>query len=467
MEFLLRSYKDTNRVSLVSGGSAVNYGVWTRGHAADFDRWSDEVGDSRWSYKSLLQYFKKSEHWHHNTHISTDHGFLGPVCLSSGGRDYALREPIKEAFRYAGFMCNADMNNGSPNGLARLVENWHQGSRQHASICYQLSGVQVLTNTLVQRVVIQGDKATGIKLCDGRELTAAKEVIISCGAIRTPQILMLSGIGPKSELSKYDIQQVSELPVGKNLHDHGAISFFWKLRSPEKGLAVGSPTFNKAEYATGNPMDWIATAAAPDGDVEKASRLDGTTFKSGPRTGYEIAVMYAVVGPAEGASTDGSLITTGVCCLSSTSRGTVTLASEKASDIPIIDPRYFATEHDRAIIRAGIRRSLEVMESTPLKDFIAEELPPSGFQPISSASSDAELDSRVNATSGSWFHCTGTASMGKVVDTGCRVYGFKNLRVVDASIIPISITAHLQAPMYAIAESAADLIAQAVEMEAK
>jgi len=355
------------------------------------------------------------------------------------------------------------MNSGDPNGVAQLVENWHEASRQHAAICYDLKDVHVMTNAVVERIHVENGNATGVELTNDQLLTASKEVIISCGALRTPQLLMLSGIGPKSELSKYNIKQMAELPVGQHLHDHGSINIVWKLKNPDKGYAFGSPAFNKPEYATGNPMDWMGTAAAPDEELQKAASADGSTFKPGPRTDYELTVMYSVTpaAPMEIAPMDGTNITTGVLCMSTTSRGTVTLASDKATDNPIIDPRYFTTEHDRAVMRAGIRRTLQAMESPALKDYIECETPPPGLPRITSASSDAELDARVNAVSWSWFHAGGTASMGKVVDTECRVYGVKGLRVVDTSIMPLSITAHLQAPMYAIAESAAELIAQA------
>lgn len=355
------------------------------------------------------------------------------------------------------------MNSGDPNGVAQLVENWHEASRQHAAICYDLKGIHVMTNTVVERVLLQGNRTTGVALTDGQRLMASKEVILSCGALRTPQLLMLSGIGPESELSKHNIKQVAELPVGQYLHDHGSINIVWKLRRPDQGYAFGSPAFNKPEYATGNPMDWMATAAAPDEDLRKAATADGTTFHPGPRTDYEVTVTYAVTAaaPVEMAPMDGTHITTGVLCLSPTSRGTVTLASDKVTENPIIDPRYFATEHDRAVLRTGMRLTLKAMESAALKEYIEGETPPAGMPRISSASSDAELDKRVNAMSWSWFHAAGTASMGKVVDTRCRVYGIQGLRVVDTSIMPLSITAHLQAPMYAIAELAADLIAQA------
>ena len=357
---------------------------------------------------------------------------------------------------------NPDMNSGDPNGVAQLVENWHEASRQHAAICYDLKGVHVLTNTIVERVRLQNNKAIGVELADGQLLTASKEVILSCGALRTPQILMLSGIGPNSELSKYNIKQVAELPVGQNLHDHGSINIVWKLKNPENGYAFGSPAFNKPEYMTGNPMDWFGTAAAPDEELQMAASVDGSTFKPGPRSDYEVTLMYAVTAaaPIEMAPMDGSHITAGVLCMSPTSRGTVTLASDKATSNPIVDPRYFTTEHDRVVLRAGMRRALQTMESTALTDFIEGETPPPDMPRISSSSSDAELDKRINAMSWSWFHSAGTASMGKVVDTKCQVYGVKGLRVVDTSIMPLSLTAHLQAPMYAIAESAADLIAQ-------
>lgn len=370
---------------------------------------------------------------------------------------------MKQALLSTGLEYNPDLNSGDPNGVAQLVENWHNASRQHAAICYNLHGVHVLTDTVVQRIVFEKKKAIAVELVDGQRLTASKEIILSCGALRTPQVLMLSGIGIKSELDKHNIKQVAELPVGQNLHDHGSINIVWKLKNPENGYAFGSPAFNRPEYGNGNPMDWMATAAAPDEDLHKAASVDGTNFKPGPRTDFEVTVMYAITAaaPIAMAPMDGTHITTGVLCMSPTSRGTLTLASDKATDNAIVDPRYFANEHDRAVIRAGMRLTLKAMESTAMQEYIEGETPPPGMPRISSASSDKELDARVESMSWSWFHPAGTASMGKVVDSECRVYNVDGLRVVDASIMPLSITAHLQAPMYAIAESAADLIAQA------
>ena len=207
-------------------------------------------------------------------------------------------------------------------------------------------------------------------------------------------------------------------------------------------------------------MDWIATAAAPDEDLRRAADIDGMDFEPGVHTDYEVTVMYGMTAaaPIEVAPMDGAHITTGVLCLSPTSRSTVNLASKSASDSPIIDPCYFTTKHDRAVLRAGMRCALQAMES--MREYVVEETP-SGMPRINSASSDEELDHRIKAMAWSWFHSGGTASMGKVVDSQSCVYGVDRLRVVDTRIMPLSITAHLQAPMYAVAESAAGLIAQA------
>ena len=136
---------------------------------------------------------------------------------------------MKEALLSTGLNFNPDVNNGDPNGVAQLVENWHETFRQHAAICCELKGIHVMTNIVVQRVLLHGNKATGVELTDGQRLTAFKEVIVNCGALRHPQLLKLSGIRPKSELFKYNIQQIAELPVGRQLHDHGFINIIWKL----------------------------------------------------------------------------------------------------------------------------------------------------------------------------------------------------------------------------------------------
>ncbi|KAL9078851.1 MAG: hypothetical protein Q9157_002221 [Trypethelium eluteriae] len=284
---------------LLGGSSATNYGAWTRGHAEDYDTWARLVGDEKWSYRELLPYFKRSEHYHGPSDDS-QHGYQGPIHTSSGGRNYPLQDIIKDIYKDAGFLMNSDMNTGDPVGISRLVESWYQGERQHAGICYPLQGVSVLTNNPVHKIIIVADNtgtrsATAVKLTGGQILHAKQEVIVCCGALRTPQLLMLSGIGPASELAKHNIDQQVDLPVGMNLHDHPTIPLTFKLRYPERGLAVGSPKFmSKPDHFTGNPMDWFITAAVAATDLGKVAKIDGSSPEERRPVDFEITCLYTV-----------------------------------------------------------------------------------------------------------------------------------------------------------------------------
>lgn len=166
---------------LLSGSSAANYTAWTRGHAAEFDRWAEMVGDDRWSYKSLLPAFKRSEHWHGSPPDRTadQHGFGGPIHTQSGDFGYPLREPVRKAFNSVGFKDNPDLNSGDPNGVAPLVLSWRNLERQHASACYPMEGVQVMCNSLVSVILFdENDRAIGVQLAgSGKRLQARKEVV--------------------------------------------------------------------------------------------------------------------------------------------------------------------------------------------------------------------------------------------------------------------------------------------------
>lgn len=452
---------------LLSGGSAVNYGAWTRGNAADYDDWARIVEDDRWSYKAMLPFFKLSESYHDR--INPDaHGHDGPIHTAAGGCEYPLRNAIREAYETAlGLSFNPDMNSGSPNGIAALVENWHNMTRQPAGAVYPLSGVHVITETIIRKVTLSRSKdgkpkATGVETEDGSSITARKEVIVSCGAFRTPQLLILSGIGPKTEAAKVrGVQHSVELPVCDNLHDHSGCSLAWKLKEPGNGYPLGSANFIKPEKMRGAPIDWIATMTAPDEDLRRAMEKDGQVFQPGPRSDIESIVLYGptTTVPKLVAAPDGSHITTATLCLDPTSRGSVTLNSDDPRDNPIIDPNYYATEHDRAVIRAGIRAVIRTLETAMDGKLVSNETSPDETPPLTSVSTDEEIDARVREVGWNWFHPGGTASMGKVVDAECRVYGVEGLRVVDASIFPRAISGHYQAPMYGVAERAVDLIA--------
>ena len=466
---------------VLSGGSAINYGTWLRGPSIDFDRWSDNVNDSSWSYKSMLPYFKKTEEYQNSAILEEEqHGHDGPVHVvsvsdSDPKRKYPLREPIHNAWTELGLKHVQDGNGGSPLGIAEMVENWKDGKRQCASQIYDLSGVKVLCHTLVQRIIVKessGKKtASGVQVVGGQKISASREVIVACGAYRTPQVLMLSGIGKAADLARHGIPLVVDSPeVGQNFHDHLALCIWWKLKNPELGLSLGTPLWNDPAYFKGLPADWVVFQNVPKDQLEKALEADGNSIDKQDllhpdRCYVESLVVYAPAGAAAAGveiPLDGTHIATPVLGMTPTSRGSITIASADPLSNPVIDPNCNVTEVDRVVLRHGIRQSLRLMQETSNgMHFVQSEVPPEGFPKLTANSTDEEIDARIRRAGNTFYHAAGSASMGKVVDTQLRVYGVEGLRVVDASVIPVPIAAHYQACVYAIAEKAADMILEA------
>ena len=436
---------------LLSGSSAVNYGNWTRCHSSDYDAWADLVGDERWSYRGLLKYFKKTERHHDHGAKPETHGFKGPISTTSNARLYPLREPLRGALSASGLPFNEDANGGNPLGFAALTENWRDGKRQPAGKAYDLDKATVFTGATVKLIVIDEDTkvASGVELLDGRRFVASKEVLVCCGAIKTPQLLMLSGIGPADHLGDHGISSIVDLPVGQNLHDHISATLWWKLKYPERGLAIGSPNFMRPEYKDGSPIEWIATASILD--TSRAAHLDGLRQDDPlirePRGHFEMFVSYAPI--AAQAFFDHSLagthISTPILGLLPTSRGSISLANTDPSSDPIIDPNYLVTELDREALRSGFRTTLHAMLDTVHgQSIVEEETPPPGQPRLTSICSDQDIDRRLAAVGRSFYQSAGTAAMGTVVDTNLRVKGVQNLRVVDSSILPLPLAGHYQ-----------------------
>jgi choline dehydrogenase-like flavoprotein len=273
----------------LGGSTAINYGMWTRGNAADYNRWGELVGDKSWGYEGLLPYLLKTETYFDQKADPAAHGLDGPihnvsVSASSPDRIYPLREPLRAAWKKIGVEVVPDANAGSPLGLAELTENWREGKRQIASEVYGikiLPGVTIMTDTQVKRVIVEEgqagkQRATGVEVVGGQIFSASKEVIVSAGVFHTPQVLLLSGIGPSDELAKHNITQVVDAPeVGRNFHDHFALVQWWKLRHPERGLSIGTPLWNSPAYGIGLPCDWVATLQVPREELIKGLQRDG------------------------------------------------------------------------------------------------------------------------------------------------------------------------------------------------
>lgn len=366
------------------------------------------------------------------------------------------------------------------------MQDRRDGMRQIASKYFPLDGITVLTNTLVEKVILEQTvgrnttnttnsgktiKATGVRLSNGTELFG-KEIIASAGSYRTPQLLMLSGIGPAETLEKFGIEQVLDVPeVGQNFADHIFYAAEWQLSPQYQNDTVdsGNPLFSEPQYGLGQPNNFVATftvndteglIAAITSDEGEAPDPSTHPLLNSTRSFMEAFVLYE--NTDVNLPTNSTYLTTVNVGFLPTSRGSVSINSTDPTVAPLIDPNLLGTEVDRFIWRYGMRVMTEMMvgNTTLGNDIVVGNAPPSGsgLPPFTLNSTDAEIDARVRATSITSYHPIGTCSMGKVVDSSLRFIGVDNLRVVDASVIPTPISAHIQAVVYALALQAADII---------
>ena len=483
----------------LSGSAAINAGAWTRGPATDYDLWAQMLGDPTWSYDAMLPYFKLTENDQNSTAKVDQHGKNGTITATSIRSYYPeranpLRGRIQQAFADRGFQYNADMNNGQPNGLSEHIEVWLKGRRQLPHQLLDLSRVVVRDNCRVKRVVLLAadqPKATGVELMDGTVLTARSEVILSTGTYHTPQLLMLSGIGNASHLQSHGIETKRHNPsVGANLSDHLGLSMTLRLHPSiaEQGVALMHPSFlARPGVLLGSPLDFLHFSALASEEQQQAlKRLnrrasDVALVCRSNATHCESFVSYTpfpfnVTGIPDAQIDEaarGELITVSALALTTTSRGRVSLHSADPTDPPRVETNYFSTESDAYILRESIRQAMSVWTETPTgKATVAKEVVPDGFEPILPGTSDEAINARICRFAYTFEHPMSTCRMAKqpgwedeedggVVDGQCRVFGVQGLRVVDASVFPIPLAAHIQAAVYAVAEKMAVVIAEA------
>ncbi|OHE94571.1 hypothetical protein CORC01_10099, partial [Colletotrichum orchidophilum] len=472
----------------LGGGSLINtcklsHGGWMRGARVDYDEWAELVNDSRWGYDGQLPFFKSSEEFWTKANAD-EHGYDGPLKVevpSITGRVYPLRDAVYASYESVGIeaLPGLDANSGQNLGFGEIAENRRNGARQIAPKYYPLDGVTVMTNTLVEKILLQSDNssgsgdlvATGVRLANGTEILG-KEIIAAAGAYRTPQLLMLSGIGPSDELAKHGIDIKVESPdVGQNFADHAFFTYNWRLSPEYQNVTVdsGNPLFFESQYGLGQPNNFVASFNIEDkaGFIAAITEEEGAApdpathpLLKNERTLMEGFVLYVNTDPS--LPSNSTYLTTANVALNPTSRGSVTLSSADPATAPLINPNFFASGVDRFVWRDSIRRMTRMMigGDSPLSQGIVEaEATTGGLKPFTLESTDEEIEERIRASVIGTYHPMGTCAMGKVVDSNLRVKGVSNLRVVDASVFPTIITAHIQAAVYALAEQAAEIIA--------
>ena len=469
----------------LGGSGSINAQGWTRGPATDYDRWAELTGDPSWSWENLLPCFRRMESFNGSKVDESLHGQEGPLKVTKTSLEtspWPLRDTLDRLYSAQGNHSIDDINSGNPLGYGPSASLWINGQRQYPHDAYDLSQVKVRLNTKVHKVLFEPNPTNsvptvrGVLTLDGEEIQA-RQVIICAGVYHSPQILLLSGIGPPGELSKHIIQTVVPNQfVGKNLRDDLNVRLLFRLTNPERDGGVGSTAFvnNLAKFAGRFPTDYMVFAQCAREQVLKALGQDGVQDPEShpllqPGSVHQetflmyMALLSSVQQQTMGLQQDGSYVTTSSYILAPTSRGVVSLNSADPHDPPRIDPGYFSTETDRLIMRDTLRRvaKLLMFADGEAEQIVKEEIPlhKSG-EPLTPELSDREMDERIFAGAESGAHPSGTCGMSRVLDSRLRVLGVNGLRVVDASSFPDGISAHIQAAVYALAEKGEEMIAE-------
>ncbi|PWY84786.1 glucose dehydrogenase [Aspergillus heteromorphus CBS 117.55] len=467
---------------IVGGGSAVNYQVFTRGPAVDYNQWADIVRDERWSWDALLPYFKKVETWFPSAEMmdrgivpSESHGSSGPIKVShatnSGKpRNYPLREKTRRFLELLGHRQASDINAGSPLGYSEAFNSTYGGLRSFANSYPLGSNVILWTKSTVENVIMKGKTAEGVIISrstgDGSErvrVEAGREVILAAGAHGSAKILLLSGIGPAVELDRHNIKPVEELPVGRNYVDHPHIFTYWTVTDDTATMGDGEMQASEVDWLAGLPYDWISFAPADGETLELARKLlsptDFARYSARGKMQVESFIVYATVDTsARKQLLQGwpgrRVISLMHILVDPVSRGTLTLRSSDPMDPPVLDPKVLASPIDRSALYKSVQASAQAIQAVDGLNAVEFGIDDA----IRDDWSNESIDIRANRSGGTVFHTSGTCAMGEVVDTECRVFGIDGLRVVDSGVIPIPLAAHYQAPTYGIAERAADMI---------
>jgi choline dehydrogenase-like flavoprotein len=443
----------------LGGSSAINAMVYIRGHRWDYDHWAS-LGNRGWSYDELLPYFIRSEN---NADIrGAWHGNSGPLHVANLRTDNPFHEIYLKAAREAGYPVSADFNGADQEGIGIYQVTQTNGERCSAARAYlhphigKRANLDVRTGAQVNRILFSDRRAVGVEYVSaGSTVTvkARKEVIVCAGAFHSPQLLMLSGIGPAQHLRQHGIPVVHDLPgVGSNLQDHPDFIFGYAARSLDLvGISAGGAVRLTCE--TGRYL------SRRRGMLTSNFAEGGGFLKTDPALPAPDVQLHFVISVVEDHARKLHMMhgfSCHVCLLRPKSRGTVTLGSSDARKAPNIDPAFLEHEDDLATMVKGFRMTRRLMDAPALASLRHRDL----F--TADVHTDEEIRRVLRERVDTVYHPVGTCKMGidpmAVVDPQLRVRGIGGLRVVDASIMPSLIGGNTNAPTIAIAERAVDLI---------
>lgn len=449
------------RGKLLGGSSPINGMVFIRGHPSDFDPWRD-LGNPGWGYQDVLPYFKAMEHFERRSDVWRGQG--GPLWIS----DPVVKEPASydfiETCKRLGHLETEDMNGEQHDGVGFMQHTIKNGRRHSAYRSFvkpilKRSNLTVRTNAHVQRILFDGKTAVGVEvLLDGElhRILAAREVILSGGSINSPQLLMLSGVGPAAEVTRHDIPLILDLPgVGRNLLDHFCVHTGWR--------STPGSSYNANLRGLRKYWEGFKYLMAHKGHLALGSSQVAAFVKSSPEEPYAdlqisfrpMTFNYFPDGRMEVEDFPGLGVS--IFQLRPNAQGTVTLRSPRATDKAVCTPQCMTDAYDIAAMMSGIKQVRQVMNSEPIKSrVVAEEVPGPDVQ------SDDEIFRFMEETGNTAQHTAGTCKMGKapmaVVDERLRVRGIERLRVVDASVMPKLTSGNTNAPAIMIGVKGADMI---------
>jgi choline dehydrogenase-like flavoprotein len=438
------------RGKVLGGSSSINAMVYIRGNRRDYDDW----GVPGWSSADLLPYFMKAED--NERGASRWHGAGGPLPVSEERSGNLMSRAFVDAGVEAGLERNEDFNGDQQDGVGMYQVTQREGMRASAAVAYlhpamERANLTVMPYMHVERVLFDGTRAVGVQasqLGQAQEFTAQREVILSGGAYNSPQLLMLSGIGPAEHLTLREVEVLLDQPaVGANLSEHAATQLVWTTPEPQSLLLALEPAALE-EYEASRTGPFASNLAESGGFARVGAGAPA------PDIQFHFAPVHIV---DEGMSDpEGHGVWVSPCLLTPHSRGSVRLASSDPTAKPIVRNEFYSAGDDMQRMIAGLRLTMEICRQPAMRPYCAEP-----FQ-VPGGDSDEALRAHVARTTFAIYHPVGTCRMGEdadaVLDTQLRVNGVEGLRVIDASVMPVVPRGNTNAPTIAIAERAADLI---------